>query len=435
MDSSPRPLRRFLYVSPCFPPQSRVGALRPVKFARHLPAHGWAPVVLADLGPRDSVNPDLLEAIPETTTVIRRYQPRAEAAMEALKTRTKSAGPPKVHKRPFLARFKPSFLDNPELLPLFTEAHTIRPAVRAALKALEAHPECEAVMVNANPFAALLVGAQVARTAGLPLIQDLRDPWSVCELRRPMRPKFTQRRIEQLERDAFEAADAVILNTETSLADYRSAYGDLPPERFHCIRNHFDVGLNQLGMQPEDAAPRLPPGSLLFLGHFRRHLEGDVMMEVLRKLADRGLGDAVRFVVTGTAMPSTWAYADKLGVRHMIEQHPFVSNTAIQPILEAADVLVALNNRTRQRIMAKLYDYASTKRPVLVLADNAEIAGLCEQLDMAYFSLDDPEGAAAWIAKTVSAGRPSERDRDPRPLSSEVASERLARILENVTAT
>ncbi len=41
-------MRPFLYISPYFPPDSRVGALRPLKFVRHLPSCGYRPVVLAD---------------------------------------------------------------------------------------------------------------------------------------------------------------------------------------------------------------------------------------------------------------------------------------------------------------------------------------------------------------------------------------------------
>ena len=66
-------MRRFLYISPYFPPQSRVGALRPLKFARHLPKHGWAPVVLADLKEADAMDRSLPELVPDSTITIFDY--------------------------------------------------------------------------------------------------------------------------------------------------------------------------------------------------------------------------------------------------------------------------------------------------------------------------------------------------------------------------
>ncbi|MFT5993917.1 MAG: hypothetical protein ACI82G_002922, partial [Bradymonadia bacterium] len=36
----------LLYITPYFPPATKVGALRPLKFVRHLGAHGWRVVVL-----------------------------------------------------------------------------------------------------------------------------------------------------------------------------------------------------------------------------------------------------------------------------------------------------------------------------------------------------------------------------------------------------
>ena len=77
-------LRRFLYITPFFPPMGRVGALRPLKFARHLPALGWAPVALADLRAGDGVNPELLGELPDSTIVEWDYGRRAAANKAAL---------------------------------------------------------------------------------------------------------------------------------------------------------------------------------------------------------------------------------------------------------------------------------------------------------------------------------------------------------------
>ena len=70
-------MRRLLYISPLFPPHTRVGALRPLKFVRHLPANGWIPTVLCDLQAKDPVNWDLVQTIPAEVEVVRDYGPRA----------------------------------------------------------------------------------------------------------------------------------------------------------------------------------------------------------------------------------------------------------------------------------------------------------------------------------------------------------------------
>jgi hypothetical protein len=258
---------------------TRVGALRPLKFARHLPAFGWAPVVLCDLWRDDPVDSSLLEAVPSSTVVVRDWARTSAGNMRALEARGSGPFPePNVAGRP-TARRRRGWRPSPEWLPLGVHMFDIPHARRAARDVLRRYPDCRAIVVNADPYAAMIVGAELARTTGLPLVQDLRDPWAVCELRRPERPAAQRLLVDRLERWAFERAAKVVLNTETTLADVRAHYPDLPPERFTCIRNHAD---------PELIAGGTHPGfdrfTALFLGNLRRHVEGDVLLRALERL-------------------------------------------------------------------------------------------------------------------------------------------------------
>ena len=421
-------MREFLYVSPLFPPRTEVGALRPLKFLRHLSKHGWRAVVLADRG-RGPGSSALERCVPDGVRVAWEYaDPRPPRARVGRST-------PRVGRSTPRAPGPLAWLSDPDVFPIVAELPGLRRATKAGLRILESSPDIEAIMVNADPYGALLVGAGLARASGLPLVLDLRDPWSQCSLRRARRPALAQRWVEWLERSAFARASAIILNTETALEAYRAAYRDFDPSLFCCIRNHHDRELNWL-----DAGGEVGPlagddkASLLFLGGFRRHVEGDVLLEVLSRLKARGLGDRVRLVVTGRLIPETWAAARRMGVEEMLLDHPFVPLTETGPVMEAADVLVALNNRTDQRIMAKLYDYATSTRPVLVMARSPELERLCAQVKMQYVDLEDVDAAAAWLAERLSSGRPAAVPRDVRPLSSEAATARLAAILDAVTA-
>ncbi len=430
-------LRQFLYISPYFPPQSRVGALRPLKFARHLPAWGWSPVVLCDLWPSADVNPELNAAIPDSTVIIRDYSARARRAEAALTTppRPADAAQARPRRRGKLAAWAsgaltlPRWLDNPELIPLGEHSVHMPHALKAARRALSAQPRCEAIVVNADPYAALLVGAKLARETGLPLIQDLRDPWAVCELRRPRRPTPILQIVDRLERAAFDPAARIILNTETTLRDTLAHYPDMPPSRFACIRNHGDAGLIGAGHHPG-----FDRFTLLFLGNFRRFVEGDILLDLLAALQRRGLDHRdLQLVITGAFPQETRALARLKGVEAMLSDHPFVPYSEIGAVMSAADLLVALSNRTTQRIPAKFYDYALTGRPILALADNPEFGDLVSQSGGAIFGLDEPEAAAAHVHALITRGRAQIIERRPLGLSSEEASGALAAILDEVT--
>ena len=427
-------MRKFLYITPYFPPQSRVGALRPLKFARHLPACGWSPVVLCDLWPSAGINLELLSKVPPNTAVLRRYSRRAEAAEQQMH---QAMTPVSRHRNPGSAHLKrlsalvPKWLNNPELIPLGEHSVHIPHAIAAAEQALKAHPECEAILVNADPYAALLVGAAVARRSGLPLVQDLRDPWSVCELRRPRRPALIRRFVDRLERYAFDAASKVVLNTETALRDTVAHYeGVLPAARFTSIRNHGDRALIGSGEHPG-----FDRFTMLFLGNFRRFLEGDVLLKVLKSLKERGVNASqLQLVVTGSLPESARQKATELGVDELLVGHPFAAYTEIGPVMRAADVLVALSNRSTQRVPAKFYDYILAERPILAISENPEFGGLVQAAGGEMFGMDEPERIADALQTLMRKGRLQTVARSTSALSSEEASAHMASVLNEVTS-
>lgn len=432
-------MRRFLYLSPYFPPMARVGALRPLKFARHLPKHGWAPVVLCDLWRDDPIDPRLAQEIPKDTLVIRNWARGTAASVDAWergdhpglrRAAPKKASPSALGRK--MTRLADRLRPSPEWIPLGKHAVDMPHARRATRAALDAHPECEAIVVNADPYAAMLVGADVAKERGLPLVQDLRDPWAVCELRRPERPPPQRKLVDRLERSAFARADKVVLNTRTTYEHVRAHYPDLPADRFTYIRNHADPELIAHG-----EAPSFARFAALFLGNFRRHVEGDVLLRGLARARELGLdADDFALVVTGRVPDAARALALELGVEGMLVDHPRVAYPEIGPVMEASDLLVSLTNDTIQRFPAKVFDYATTARPILNVADNPELVEVLDGVGgTTSVGLDDVEGVARAFVEAQAAGRKARVERDAKELSSARASEKLAAILDEISAS
>lgn len=430
-------MRRFLYITPYFPPQAQVGSLRPLKFARHLPSHDWAPVVLCDLWPGAKTDPALLDAVPETTIVVRDYSWRAAKAEQhhakawANRMDEDNLRARRADRENRLVSAMPSWLNNPELVPLGEHSHRMPYALRRAHETLERF-ECEAIVVNADPYAACLVGARLKRETGLPLIQDLRDPWAICELRRARRPMPVRVLVDRLERRAIDAADAVILNTETTWQDYREFYAGVDPAKFHWIRNHSDAAL--IGDGTHDGFDRF---TLLFLGNFGRFIKADVLLNALAEVKKRGYDSrAVQMVVTGDFPESAWHMAQGLGVDGMIHLHPHVPYQQIGAVMNAADLLVLLiQPRGRQRLAAKLFDYLASDRPILAVSENAELgrlladSGAGEMFGYAQF-----DAIASAIVAEIGKGRQRAIARTPTGVTSAEAAAQLAGILDAVTA-
>jgi hypothetical protein len=426
-------MKRLLYITPYFPPQTRVGALRPLKFVRHLRQHGWEPIVLCDLSASDRVDWRLPAALPEGLTVLWDYSSRSRAAHAKLSARkserAEPAAPETKRGGPRWYDRLPSWLNEPELVPLGEHAFDMPHALKRSREALRQHG-CEAIVVNIDPHAAALVGARLAEETGVPLLLDLRDPWALCELRRPRRPAPIRKLVDALERYAVTRASAIVLNTETACRDYRQHYADLDPERFLTIRNSSDPTLFA-----RDKQVSFDRKTLLFLGDLRRFVEGDILLELLAELGRRGLKAAdLQLVVTGSCPDATLEYAQKLGVEDMLQVSPRVSYLDASATLEAADVLVVLGNRTRQRIPAKFYDSAKSSRPLLVIGECEELSELLRQRDGSRtFGFGEISAMADYVADLLKDGRPPAVKTGSDSWSAEIATARLAHTLDRVT--
>lgn len=428
-------MKRFLYLSPYFPPQSKVGALRPLKFSRYLREFGWEPVVLADLSAKNETSDGLFDAIPSGLQVIRDYSHRARRQEKRyLEGRTQSRASRTQARKPTSRRgpklvVPPALVPDPEWLPLGEHSIDMPWALSAARRIIR-RGDVEAIMVNADPYATMLVGDRLGKEFQLPVIQDLRDPWSVCELRRPRRPALQRRVVDRLERVCVEGSSRFILNTQAALADYRSHYADVPPERFDFIRNHADADLVSEGSyEPSEVF------TMLFLGNFRRFVEGDALIAALGLLRAKGYGpDRIRLMVTGRFPDDARALAANNGVEDQIVDHPFVPYREIGSFMRSADLLVSLSHPGRQRIPAKIYDYVTSDRPMLVVCDNPELELLMSEIGgVSVHRRNDIEGIARSMQRAVDAGAQRTVARGDTRLDSRTATRKLAGILDAVT--
>jgi glycosyltransferase involved in cell wall biosynthesis len=430
-------MRRFLYLTAYFAPQTQVGALRPIKFARHLPAFGWQPVVLCDLWPSDAINLDLERVVPPETEVIADFSALAAPAWATRKQRAAAAQhkPKRPGQEIDLRRLLPGplkALDNPELLLLSNHGLDMPHAFHAALRVLDSHPDLEAIVVNADPYAACLVGAALHVETGLPLIQDLRDPWGPCQLRRPRRPAPLRWANDALERWSLGHAAKVILNTETTRRDYLHLYPELDPNRLVVQRNHCDAELISGGNHPG-----FDRFTLLFLGRFTRYNRPIALLRALAMLAADGVTPAdLQLVVTGAVPAQDLDVARDLGVEGFFARAPFVPYREIGGILRAADVLVAMTQPgVTQRMAAKFFDYVAIDRPILLVSDNPESAEVLANAGGGVQLGHDDHGAiAAQIRTWMAGGRQQSVQRDTAGLTSREAAGRLAGWLSEVTA-
>lgn len=414
-------MKRLLYITPYFPPNARVGALRPLKFVRYLREFNWDVTVLADFRGNYGIHGVLSNHIPPEVTILRDYSAKAGPNWQAFQTGKLTNQAEIKH----TSGGKHRLWNNPELIPFGEHLLDIPHAVRAGRKLLQSQPY-DAILANADPYAAGWVAMKLGLEFDIPYLVDFRDPWSVCELRRPLRPALIRWLTDYLERNIVERSAAIILNTATAMEHYRIHYGDLAPDKFHYIRNTHDTTLLKAGIPPTLTARF----NILFLGNFRRFLDGREAFEMLHQLKRQGISpDQLNLVICGNITPESMLIMHELGVAAYVSIIPPVPYSEILPVMNACDILLIIANKTVQRLPSKLFDYAASEKPILCLTSAPELAQEVQSNFGRAMHFDQIDEAVQFITDHLNGNPPPMQPRHDR-YAAQTATHRLATILD-----
>jgi hypothetical protein len=426
-------VRSFLLISPLFPPNRHIGAKRALHLVRHLPAAGWMPAAVTLPAELDA-DPALVGLAPEVPRWTG-FRTGPIAWMEdrvGFRPRRRHYGPARRGggrgEQGRVAVVPPAFDVYTRYFPW-----TLPGALRFARR-----ERCEAIYAIASPTSSILLGMLVARVSGLPLVVDLRDPWSIEPNYRAARTRAGQALVERLEAAIFGRARAIVLNTESARAAYVSAYaGRIPEERFATIRNSFDPGLYD--------PPPPPPGPegplhVVYYGNLRPAKSAVGFLRGLRLFVERqGLGAAdVQLTTLGERTPDDEEAIAALGLGAIALTHDWVPFTRSRALLGRADVLLDLMGPGHSlQISGKLYDYLAAGRPVLSVAPNRELDAIFTATRAGRRIDDTPEAIAAALTQALTdkrAGRVFTPDAEAvASLRADRAAARVAAILEEVT--
>lgn len=423
------PPRTVLLVSRWFPPAFQIGGKRAFRFARYLPAHGWRPIVwtgaLPDDVPHDRTPVELPEAVVVDRTLMPRWWPEPRRRLVVGADTTPGHG------------MKPSGLTSrlrrQVTMPVGEELLLLPVLLRRLARLVEQHRP-DVIMATSSPYWTLVLGKRAAERFGLPLVLDLRDPWT---------PNFLQahkagwvRSVEAVvERRCLAAAARVTFTAPATTAAYQALHPALA-SRFATITNAFDPA--QAPARPE-AVSGSETGRDRVLVHFgncygKRRLDG-----VLRGLAalrdEHGQALAhVRLLNLGKPDADDLALAERLGVR--LEVRPFLPLAEGLALLAAADVQLLVGYGDEPMfIPAKLFDYLLSGAPILAVGRAEAVAEIVRRTGTGLsVSGDDPSSTALALRRLLAR---EHGPRDEAAVSSYAAPSTagaLARVLTDVVA-
>ncbi|QDT06286.1 D-inositol-3-phosphate glycosyltransferase [Rubripirellula lacrimiformis] len=450
-----------------FPPSATAGVHRTLRFTRFLADSNWHVSVLTSLPDEDSrLDLALADKIPHSTDVLqvelirpedamkdrirnlRKADPRNDSA-STLRSARQSAGCP-VESIPTQSqgRFDRLKLPLGKLRRQMVELLFAIPDNRvgwkndAVSKGLEiVHKnKISLVYATAPPFSSLLVGREIARQAGIPLVLDFRDPWT----RVPWGPRnkswLANRWVARLEEKCVRDAAAVILNTDELEQDFVKHYSNLPRERFVTIPNGFDPEIRSRVATYLEEATSLPqenrPFRLLHPGSLYRNRDPRPIVDAIANLKQRNVQvvlEQVGFCDPGFNLQN---YAQQRGVADQVEVHPPVPHDQMMRRMAEVDGFVLLQPGTALQVPGKLFEMILFRKPILAICVPGAVSRIVNEFQIGTIADDgNVDSITKAILQMIGPDRSQPRwDDVAAEFDGEQLTSRLADVFDRVSA-
>lgn len=413
------PTRRVLIVAYNFPPVGGAGVQRVTKFVKYLPDFGWNATVLTTANPSVPVyDESLLADVPPPTVIVkaRTLEPgyalkRVVSASGAASLQTRSASEGGANTDPsasarwtkFAAAaksFAKQALRGVANLVLQPDPQVLwnSQAIDAGLRAL-CQRKHDAIFVTAPPFSSFLIGRELARRTGLPLVLDYRDEWSISNTYlENKRLGWLSRTWQQHQQtQCVRAASALVATTRhsaESLEKVAKSSGTRP------IVTHIYNGFDAADFHAE--TPPLPdaalasandptqPYKLAYIGTLWNLTSVEPIVRAVQRLAERSPDLATRlelhFVGRRTATQDEWL--DQLGpLPCRVVRQPYLDHDEALKLMRSADGLCLLLSDLPEAgrvVPAKMFEYLAVRRPIFAIVPSGEVSSLLNDCPFAF---------------------------------------------------
>jgi glycosyltransferase involved in cell wall biosynthesis len=377
-------MKPVLLITYYYPPSSAVGAVRPSKFADHLPAFGWRPtIVTASARPRDTQDekedgrPIVCHAAewPHPLKAYERFRESAAAKRGRAQEHAAKMVVPYTQcyapARGGLKRWLLALVWLPD-----REIAWLVPAVLRGLREIR-QSGIGHVITTGPPFTCHLVGLILKRLTGVRWIADFRDPWSLRHKFPLFRNEMTDRVETRLIAAVMRRANLILSVTPAMTEDAQKEHTGIPTERFQTLMSGFDPA-DFAGLQWSRPYP--DPVVFSYFGTFYHGRTPEPFLGALKSLLDDGSlkpGDVrVRFVgqvhlADGQPVQEIVRW---LGLESLVSLHTSVPRReALKQTLESHVVLV-LDERHPIQIPLKLYDAMAAGVTVLNIGSGGAVA-------------------------------------------------------------
>jgi len=352
-------LKNCLIITTKFPPSGGIGVQRVTKFAKYLPEYGYKPIVVTIpvWSDRSRKDPSMLNELD-----------------------------------PGLEIFRPFYFDYRKIIPgdvaklfrglerkyLFPDSFRIWcPFALKRIKKISSEKKIDVVFVTCKSFSLMHLIKPLKELLGVPVILDLRDPFSFNYYNIDKPEEYKKRTLE-LEKESFSNASAITTVTPFITEKYRSLY---PDSKIFKITNGFDPSDFP---EPSKATPasELKEFSIGYNGTFSKMVPLDTVAKVLCRLFDEDKIDIKLNLATPMDQSTVKRSLSGLIDRGLLNYRGFLPHReSILKLYESNILLMVLadDKKTEGVYSGKILEYLNIDRPVLLL--NRKGSNLDELID------------------------------------------------------
>lgn len=221
------------------------------------------------------------------------------------------------------------------------------------------------IFATAPPYTDFLIGCELKRKYGLPLISDYRDSWADCP--NNFFPTTLHRNIHaKMEKYVLNCSDKIITINERIKELLHERYSFLQDGKVKVISHGFDSE-DFLSFEPDRTKEKFRIG---YAGSFMNYYTPKFFLEALKIINDQypDIAADIEAVFIGTFPEKYKKFAEESGISYMINYKGYLKHSECVKMLQNSDVLWMMINRTSRSDLhstGKLYEYFGTRKPLI----------------------------------------------------------------------
>lgn len=384
----------LLVISPYFVPRKRVGALRSYKFVKYLNKLDWSlDVVYLDTNKLHLSDDEShhLSGVRLHALNVPFDRTTKQSGSDLSQARDTNVSPEKRLKPPKKSTSVQTMIDYLErFLPLDTWFPLLRYHYSKVEQVIRKHKP-QAIWVTADPWSGLVLASRMAKRSDLPLILDLRDPFTLCPVRSKKKAKWVRYIEHILEKSIFEQAVYIVFTARETLEMYQKHYPALK-DKMRVIHNAYDATQPRIS----DVTSNITSGTensgdyrdnplskdyfkMVFLGKFRSSSPIDPIINLFERIRERhpDVFSDVRLYHIGELEGDI---LDRL-LHTKMDQHFIPMNALpyheVPKMLADFEGLVSILNPNRDMVIpSKFWDYLPAQAPIISIGGNSEMADI-----------------------------------------------------------